>query len=346
MSLEVTTAPVAVTALATSGAIALGLGLLLPIPVRRLLVKLNMVDIPTERSSHQTPTYRGMGLATALAAIIGYTLALASGMIPSDRLVAIAVLIGMVCSCLLGWLEDVRGVSIIIRFGVQVLIGLVITSMMTYSLGTAIVWIPLGVLAVAAYINVVNFMDGVNGISGIHGGVVGAFYTYAGIVNHIPWLAICGLTVALAYLAFLPWNVRTGRNVFLGDAGSYFLGGAIASMAIGAFLSGVYVEYLISPLLVYLADTGFTLAKRVMRGEQWYKPHRTHIYQQLTDVGFSHLGSALTVAGFTTAITLISIFALPSSAQTQLWAGAAVILLIVLYLSLPLIFRSRKASEH
>lgn len=337
-NLEITSAPVSITSIVATGLIALVLGLVLPIAVRKLLVKLNMVDIPTERSSHKTPTYRGMGLATALAAMAAYVVALATGMIPSDRMVAIAILIGMFSSCLLGWLEDVRGVSIVVRFGVQVLIGLIVTSMITISLGTAIVWIPLGVLAVAAYINVVNFMDGVNGISGIHGGVVGGFYAYAGIANHIPWLAIGGIAVALAYLAFLPWNVRTGHNVFLGDAGSYFLGGAIASMAIGAFLSGVYIEYLLSPLLIYLADTGFTLAKRIIRGEQWYKPHRTHVYQRLTDAGFSHIGSALTVAGFTVAVTLISIYSLPSSAQTQLWSGALVICLIGLYLFLPTIF--------
>lgn len=345
MNVMITDDPVAAGTLVISALIALFLGLLLPVPVRRVLVKQNMVDIPTERSSHRVPTYRGMGLATAVAAITAYIVALASGMIPSDRLVAIAVLVGMVCSCVLGWLEDIRGVSILVRFGMQVLIGLIVTSIITYSLGTSFIWIPLGVLAVAAFINVVNFMDGVNGMSGIYGGVVGGFYAYAGIINHIPWLAVGGLAVALAYLAFLPWNILPGRNVFLGDAGSYFLGGAVASMAIGAFLSGVYVEYLLPPMLVYLADTGFTLAQRVARGEQWYKPHRTHVYQKLTDLGFSHVGSALTVAGFTTAITVISIVALPSSTQTQLWAGAAVILLLALYLCLPLIFASKRGAK-
>ena len=37
------------------------LGALLPFAVRPLLHALNMVDIPNERSSHTTPTYRGMG---------------------------------------------------------------------------------------------------------------------------------------------------------------------------------------------------------------------------------------------------------------------------------------------
>lgn len=342
MSVEITSDPVAWWTLLVTALISGGLGLYLPKQVKKILVKRNMVDMPTERSSHKIPTYRGMGLATALGAIVAFTVALVSGMIPSDRMVAVAVLIGMVSSCFLGWEEDVRGVRILVRFGAQIVIGLIVTSLITISLGTSFLWIPLGILAVAAYINVVNFMDGVNGISGIHGGVVGAFYAYAGVVTHIPWLAIGGTAVALAYLAFLPWNIRRGHNVFLGDAGSYFLGGAIASMAVGAFLSGVYVEYILSPLLVYLADTGFTLAKRIIRGEQWYKPHRTHIYQQLTDVGMSHVMSALTVAGFTAVITLISILSLPSSSQTQLWSGALVIGLIVLYLLLPTILKKKR----
>lgn len=326
------------------GLVAFCLGLTLPLAVRPLLHRWNLVDIPTHRSSHTEPTFRGMGLATALAASAAFVLALLTGLIPTDRSVALAVLGGMVLSGTLGWLEDFRGVSIKIRFLSQLLIGLLVTVTLTASLNTSIWWIPVGVFAVAAYINVVNFMDGVNGISGLHGFVVGGFYAYAGWVNQMPWLIAGGVAVAGAYLAFLPWNVRTGKNVFLGDAGSYFLGGAIAAMAVGAFLSGVYLEYLLSPVMVYLADTGFTLLSRIAKGEQWYKPHRSHVYQRLTDRGFSHLASALTVAATTVLISVITIVALPYETQNALWAGIAVIVILLVYLSLPNILA--KAQKH
>lgn len=246
-------------------------GLLLPYVVRPLLHRWNLVDIPTERSSHTSPVFRGMGLATALAALLGYLVVLIDGQIYTDRSVALSVLLGMFASGALGWAEDYRGVSIKVRFAAQLLIGLVVTLSLTLLLGTSYWWVPLGVLALATYVNVANFMDGINGISGLHGFAVGAAYAYAGWVNETPWLVAGGASLAAAYLAFLPWNVRTGKNVFLGDAGSYFLGGAVASMAIAAFLSGIYLEYILAPLLVYLVDTGTTLLRRVLNGEQWYK---------------------------------------------------------------------------
>ncbi|WP_237223181.1 MraY family glycosyltransferase [Rothia nasimurium] len=310
-------------------------GLLLPFAVRPLLHRWNLVDIPTARSSHSSPVFRGMGLATALAAVLAYLVALIDGQIFTDRSIALFVLFGMVASGALGWLEDYRGVSIKVRFGAQLLIGAIVTLGMTLMLGTSIFWIPLGVFAIAAYINVVNFMDGINGISGLHGFAVGGAYSYAGWVNQMPWLLAGGAAVAAAYLAFLPWNVRTGKNVFLGDAGSYFLGGAIASMAVGAFLSGVYVEYILAPLLVYLADTGTTLLRRIVRGEQWYKPHRTHAYQRLTDVGFSHLGSAALVTLTTFVVTAVTVMALPFETQNAVWSALLVVLILALYIFLP-----------
>ena len=315
--------------------VALVAGLLLPFAVRPLLQRWNLVDIPTARSSHSSPVFRGMGLATALAAVLAYLVTLIDGQIFTDRSIALFVLFGMVASGALGWMEDYCGVSIKVRFAAQLLIGAIVTLGMTLMLGTSIFWVPLGIFAIAAYINVVNFMDGINGISGLHGFAVGGAYAYAGWANQMPWLLAGGAAVAAAYLAFLPWNVRTGKNVFLGDAGSYFLGGAIASMAVGAFLSGVYVEYILAPLLVYLTDTGTTLLRRIVRGEQWYKPHRTHAYQRLTDVGFSHLGSATLVTLTTFVVTAVTVVALPFETQNAVWSALLVVLILALYVFLP-----------
>lgn len=319
-------------------------GGLLPLAVGPLLHRWNLVDIPTARSSHSSPVYRGMGLATALGAILAFSTCLLVGLIPTDRSIALWVLLGMLASLALGWAEDYRGVSISKRAGLQLGIGLAVTLGITAMLGTSIYWVPLGVLAIAAYINVVNFMDGINGISSLHGGLVGLAYAYAGWANGLPWLLAAGLALAGSLLAFLPWNIRPGKNVFLGDAGSYFLGGAIASMAVGAFLSGVYVEYILAPLLVYLADTGTTLLRRVLKGEQWYKPHRTHTYQRLTDCGLSHLASAGIVSLTTILVTLISVWALPFETQSALGAALLVLLILALYLSLPNLLRRFKSG--
>ncbi|WP_240334016.1 glycosyltransferase family 4 protein [Rothia sp. ZJ932] len=331
--------------LAVPAAIAGVLGLLLPFAVRPLLHRWNLVDLPTARSSHTTPVFRGMGLAIACAVAIAFFISLVLGLVTVDRSIAIIVLAGAIASGMLGWGEDFRGVPIIARLAVQFLVGAAVTIGLTLVLGTSIWWIPLGVIAVIAYINVTNFMDGVNGISGLHGFMVGGVYAYAGYSTDTRWLMVGGAALAVGYLAFLPWNIRTGKNVFLGDAGSYFLGGAIACMAVGAFLSGIYVEYILSPLLIYLADTGTTLLRRVLRGEQWYKPHRSHTYQRLTDYGFSHVASALLVNGLSLVVSVITIVALPFETQQALGAGLVVLILIGFYLVLPYLLK-RRAEKH
>lgn len=320
------------------GLAALVLGLILPFAVMPFLKRLGIVDVPGHRSSHTVPTVRGMGLATALAALITLGLAAVMQLVDVDRSVMVTVVVGMIASAALGWAEDYRGLPVRRRAGYQLLIGLGITSALTFFLGTPAWWIPVGMLAIAGYINVANFIDGLNGISGLHGLVVGVAYAYAGWATHLNWLVVCGAAIAGAFLAFLPWNLA-GKRVFLGDTGSYFLGGSIACCAVGAFLSNIYVEYILSPVIIYLADTGFTLIKRIYRGEAWYQPHRQHVYQQLTDLGFGHLGSSLTVTLATAAVTVITVLALPFEVDGTMWMGLLVVCIVVLYLALPTIIR-------
>jgi len=314
--------------------IALFLGAILPLVIRPLLTRWGVVDIPGHRSSHTTPTIRGMGLATAIAALVAIGISGASGLVEVDRSVLLVVMIGMTLCAALGWAEDYRGLPVRWRAGYQLLIGLAVSSGITFTLATPAWWIPVGTVAIAGYINVANFIDGVNGISGLHGLVVGLAYSYAGWATNISWLTVCGAAIAAAFLAFLPWNLL-GKRVFLGDTGSYFLGGAIACCAVGAFLSNIYIEYILSPVVIYLADSGFTLLKRIYRGEAWYQPHRQHVYQRLTDLGMSHLGSALTVTAAMVAVTVLTVMALPFEVDGTLWMGFLVICIVVLYLSLP-----------
>ena len=224
----------------------------------------------------------------------------------------------MAASAAVGWIEDFRGLSI--RGRAAAATGdrrrrnrgpLVLT-------GQTFWWLPLAALAIAAYINIANFMDGVNGISRFHGIPPGARTPRPGR-DRPAWLMAGGAVLATAFLGFLPWNLSRG-SVFLGDVGSYLLGASVAALAVAGFLSGVYVEYVLSPSLVYLADTGYTLLRRINAGERWYASHREHVYQRLTDVGFSHLQSAGTVTGCTAAVIVLGFS--PPRRRCLLWCSA------------------------
>lgn len=326
-------------------ALAFVLGALLPFAVRPILRRHNMVDVPNERSSHTAPTYRGMGLATAAATLLAFVVATLFGWTyrSSESLqLAVTIAAAILCAFVLGWLEDIRGVSIVRRAGLQLVIGLLASVSFATVQGTNILMLILGAIFIAGYINVANFMDGINGISGAHGLVAGLAYALTGWMVNLPWLAMGGVAVAGAYAAFLPWNVRPGKNVFLGDAGSYVLGAALGTMAVGAWFADVPFLLSFAPLVTYLADAGVTLFRRFMAGEQWYMPHRTHTYQRLTDVGFSHLGSTAVVTGTTILVWVLLAFASDLYVAGSVAAAAGVVLValavLAVYLRMPQFF--------
>ena len=98
--------------LALAAGITLLASLLLPLAVKPWLVRMGVVDIPSARSSHRTATIRGMGVATALATAAGYLAAVLLGVVAVDRSV-FAVVLGIIAACAaVGWIEDLRGLSI------------------------------------------------------------------------------------------------------------------------------------------------------------------------------------------------------------------------------------------
>ncbi len=181
-------------------------------------------------------------------------------------------------------------------------------------------------------------MDGVNGISAAHALIAGVAYAcYAAWGQH-PFLLGASLAVAVSALLFLPWNA--GRAwVFLGDVGSYALGAALAVLAAWAVLRGVPVEAVLGPLALYLADTAWTLLRRIRAGEPWLQSHRTHVYQQWCDAGWSHQEVTLLTAALTILLTLLGAVSLTGDLMLRVAADAAGLLLLACYLRSPALFR-------
>ena len=146
--------------------------------------------------------------------------------------------------------------------------------------------------------------------------------------RHNEFLVPAGAAVAVGALAFLPWNAGRAR-VFLGDVGSYALGAALAFLAAYAVLHRVPVEAALGPLALYIADTAWTLQRRIRTGERWLEPHRTHVYQQWCDVGWSHQRVTVTAAAMTVLLSLLgaaSLTGVPALRAAADLAGACVVL--------------------
>lgn len=257
--------------------------------VRARLVKRQLLDVPTHRSSHTEPTPRGGGLACAAGAAVG---ALTSHRyrhpVSRDWMAASATL-GAV-----GRLDDLGGLSIAPRLGSQVLVGAAVGSRTGGGRGAII-----GAVTVPVIVNAFNFMDGINGISGATAAVWGCALASNRSSNNII-RAQASLTAGMGF-GFLPHNVPDA-TMFLGDVGSYLLGSGIAVTVLqSAFDQGNFqvgnAREAVVPLLPYLADTGTTIIGRALRKEPITEAHRAHAYQQLVhETGWPHWAVAAVVA--------------------------------------------------
>lgn len=316
--------------LITAVGVTLMISLLAPVALRPLLAKRGIIDIPNGRSSHNHRAIRGLGLGSLIAIVIGLVILELGTADPVESALVWAILSVCAASGLLGWLEDARGLPVVARALGQLAIGTAGAAVIVAVVHGPWWTVPLFGLGIAAYMNVTNFMDGVNGISGLHGIVVGVAYALIGTILGMAWLTIAGLILAVAFAGFLPWNV-IGKGMFLGDVGSYLLGGSVAVIAVAAIMEGVPALALIGPLAIYLADTGVTLMRRVVRGERWFEAHRSHLYQRLTDYGQSHLQVAVTVAFFSVAAAAVGLGSIGASVWNSILVVLGLLLITVGY---------------
>ncbi|RLP87450.1 glycosyl transferase [Micromonospora sp. BL4] len=313
--------------LASGILLALVVGALLQPLILRLLTAAAVLDIPSERSSHSTPIPRGGGVAVAAAAGIALLL--------NEHARSIAV--PLLFFAAIGLLEDVRGTPVRLRLLLQSLAGVATGLALVPGGQSSYIRLAL-VLALAAwltaYVNAFNFMDGVNGISAVHAILGGAVYAVLGVLEDLPLLTAAGSLIAAASLTFLPWNAWVAR-IFLGDVGSYALGAALGAIAAYAIVRGTPPEAAVAPLALYLADTGWTLLCRIRKGEAWYRPHRNHAYQRLTDGGWSHQRVTVTTAVVAVVVAGCLVAASASVPLARAALDATALAILAAYLAAP-----------
>jgi Fuc2NAc and GlcNAc transferase len=155
--------------------------------------------------------------------------------------------------------------------------------------------VPLAAVVLVWLLNLYNFMDGIDGIASVEAitTCVGAALLYA--LTTYTFFAAAPLLLAGAVAGFLYWNFPPAR-IFMGDAGSGFLGMMLGGMALQAAWVAPQLFWGWMILLgVFVVDATFTLLRRLLRGEKVYEAHRSHAYQSAARVHGSHLLVTLAV---------------------------------------------------
>ncbi len=311
----------------------------------------HLLDHPNERSLHGAPVPRSGGLAIFAGIVVG-GLCVAYPLLtnlPTEFwwvAGAVALLVAV------GFVDDVRSVSAKVRFGVHLLVASVLV---WNGLGLAMIAWPGGELAVPREIGVIvtlaisvwlvnlyNFMDGMDGLAG--GMALFGFTTLAllGWVRGAPEFALVNLVIAAASAGFLVSNFPPAA-IFMGDAGSSLLGYLVAAIGFWGDVSGRVPLWatllLFSPFLV---DATYTLLRRMIRRELWWRPHRTHIYQRLVQAGWGHrrtLQAAYALMAALALSTAAAVLFLPVAGQWSVllfWLTAYAALIVTMERRLPL----------
>ncbi len=159
----------------------------------------------------------------------------------------------------------------------------------------------LGGLLAAVYLvwllNLYNFMDGIDGIASVEAITVclGAALLY--VLAGLHAFTALPLLLAAAVGGFLFWNFPPAK-IFMGDAGSGFLGIVLGGLSLqAAWLSPTLFWCWLILLGVFIVDATYTLIRRVMRGDRVYEAHRSHAYQFAAREYGRHLPVTLAVMG-------------------------------------------------
>jgi len=291
--------------------------------------RLGLIDTPNERSSHTRATPRGGGAGIPL----GYAAASVFSALPY-----LSVYPGAAMG-LLGLVEDRFALSSRLRLFLQLSICAAAVVMLNGApVGlAAVVLFALWVLFACGTANFYNFMDGVNGMAGLTGAVAFgglAFYAMA-FAGDATAAAAC-VFIAFSCMGFLPFNLPKA-SVFMGDAGSMFLGFEFAYMVMHLSVSVAEFLCVAMFLSLFYADCLLTLAMRGMEGRSLTKSHRSHLYQHLcNELGMPHWKVSFLYASSQAAVTLLSIAAYSSGIVWQ------VALFAIVSISALLIYRTVK----
>lgn len=308
--------------------------------LRRYAIKNNIIDKPNSRSSHVVPTPKGGGVAIVVSFLCGIALFYFQGYLPLLTVIGLVVSGGVIA--LVGFWDDHGHIAarwrLLAHFSAAAFLlfclggfPVLIVSGVVVNLG--ILGNLFGLLFLVWMLNLYNFMDGIDGLASAQAVTtsIGAIVIYfiSGYHVDLSSYLVLGL-LASTVLGFLLWNFPPAK-IFMGDAGSGFLGLIIGSLAISAgWIETKFFFCWLILLGLFIVDATWTLVRRVLSGFKVYEAHRSHGYQVLSRRFKGHLPVTLS------AITINIIWLFPIALLVGIDIVNPIIGLIISYI--PLLF--------
>ena len=326
--------------------------------MRLIAPKIGLIDKPAARKVHTTPTALGGGVGIVLGFLIPMGLALALINIPDFepflkqflnadlmqhvegmryRTPQMLIILGSgLVIAVMGLIDDLTPIGWQLRFGVQILL----SSLIVYNGVNATVFVSyplfsaaLSVIWLVALINAFNFLDNMDALTGGIGLIASVMFAIIMLqMTGEPRWFVAGtlLCLAGAIAGFLVHNWPPAK-IFMGDAGSTFIGLMLGTMSI----SGTFYDesmpsrhVILAPLCVLaipLYDFTTVILIRLKRGLSPWHPDKNHFSHRLVELGLSRKYAVMTIhlATLTTGLAGLLLYSVDS------WGPAWTILAIV-----------------
>ncbi len=273
-------------------------GALTPI-MRSLALRNGAVDSPNiPRKTHKEPVPYLGGVAIALGILIAsYGALLYSDFTMHTFVLASSVLVPALAISIMGLVDDLRGLEpwprLVLQTAAAIIVAIILIS--THTIGTPLnnrmIDSAVTIFWIVGVCNSINFFDNLDGGASGTVAVITIFLFFIAYDRQQVLVSALAIVTAGATAGFLIWN-RAPAKIYMGDAGSLFLGIIISVLTIRLDPElAPRSKSLAIPLLLMalpILDTTVAVSSRISRGISPFQGGRDHLSHRLIRIGLKH----------------------------------------------------------
>jgi UDP-GlcNAc:undecaprenyl-phosphate GlcNAc-1-phosphate transferase len=284
---------------------------------RKIAKKFNVLDHPGGRKLQSNPVAYLGGLSIVTPITFGSFLVLFTSLsVDLKQQLFFGLIIPAIVIAIVGLLDDIYQLPPWPRFISQTAVGILTSSVLYLSgsgveifsnhllnSGATIVW-------VVTIINALNFIDNMDGLATSISIVASLSLFILSFLNDQYLVAALSLAIFSSCLGFLFWNKKPA-SIYLGDAGSLYLGFLLAAISIRIDLdndsSPIRALVLILILAIPVIDTTQVVVSRITKGKSPFQGGRDHISHLLLHRGLSQRSVVLILTTLATFFATVAI---------------------------------------
>lgn len=282
--------------------------------VKKFAVKVGAVDFPNYRKIHTKVTPRLGGLAIFIGAFAGGLY------LQPNHTYLYPILFGALVILLTGALDDKYSLKPLIKLSGQLIAAAIVVwagitiERVTLPFFGIIEFNPffgifITVLWIVGITNAINLIDGLDGLAtGVTTIALISIFIMSLIDSQL-FVALLCIVLVGANLGFLPHNFYPAK-IYMGDAGSNFLGFMIAVISIvGLFKEVAFFSFIIPVIVLAIPifDTLVAIVRRWYNNESIMMADNKHIHYQLIQAGYSHRKTVLIIYAFSALFGILAI---------------------------------------